>query len=318
MICVRPKEKFSRRVLWPWKWWMTIGIGVLATSEAGREKGVMPDYAILVSDTMGSFGDEYSHPRLHKRFDLPDQRMFILAADQIDKAAEVVAVINAVLSPVPHDARTYGKILNCIGEACFRYKADRFRMEVLPKYRIAPTCFNPFEGSKELNDTLNSAWQAFELEFQLLIAAFDRRGQAHLIFVDGREGTAQGQNIPGFSAIGTGSGNAMFWLAHRAHTMGVRPLRALYHAYEAKIMAEDSPNVNDQIDILAARADAYWSCTSHPTAEKFEWLPTFPLENLKGMMEMYGPQPTNELDTFSEHPFKQPPWKGHNAKTNHP
>ena len=298
-------SKFDKRNLWP-KWWMTIGIGVLATSEAGRKNGIIPDHAILVSDTMGSFGDEYSHPRLHKRFDLPDQGLFILAADQIDKAAELVPGIEAMVSAVPREERTYGKILSCICEACFMYKADRFRMEVMPRHRIPPRFFNPFaQESKEVNDLLASEWKAFELEFQLLIAAFDRRGQAHLLIVDGRDGTAQGQSLPGFQAIGSGAGNAMFWLAHRAHTLGMRPLRALYHAYEAKVMAEDARNVNDQIDILAARADANWSCSSHATAAELEWIPEFPLDSLKDLMKKYGPRATDDLDSFPDRLIKQ-------------
>src|ERR1039458_4158949 len=80
---------------------MTIGIGVLATGDEGRKTEIIPDHAILISDTMGSFGDEYSHPRLHKRFDLPDEGLFIVAADQIDKAAEVVPMIKAVVAAVP-------------------------------------------------------------------------------------------------------------------------------------------------------------------------------------------------------------------------
>jgi hypothetical protein len=278
---------------------MTIGIGVLATGDEGRKTEIIPDHAILISDTMGSFGDEYSHPRLHKRFDLPDEGLFIVAADQIDKAAEVVPMIKAVVAAVPPQERSYGRLLASVGNACFMYKADRFKMEIMPKHRIPPDSFSPFDGPKELNDLLGAEWQKFELEFQLLIAAFDRLGQAHLIFVDGREGTAQGRTLPGFCAIGSGAGNAMFWLAHRGHTLGMKPLRALYHAYEAKVMADDAPNVNEHVDILVARADASWSFSSHFNEEEVKALVSeIPTVSLGMMFEKFGPRSTDELDTI--------------------
>src|ERR1035438_2290752 len=115
----------------------------------------------------------------------------------------------------------------------------------------------------------------------------------------------KGKASLGFQAIGSGAGNAMFWLAHRAHTLGMRPLRALYHAYEAKVMAEDARNVNDQIDILAARADANWSCSSHATAAELEWIPEFPLDSLKDLMKKYGPRATDDLDSFPDRLIKQ-------------
>jgi hypothetical protein len=47
---------------------MTVGIGVLATTKVGRDKRIVPDTAILIADTMGSYEDVDSHPRLHKAF----------------------------------------------------------------------------------------------------------------------------------------------------------------------------------------------------------------------------------------------------------
>jgi hypothetical protein len=38
--------------LWPWKHWMTIGIGALCSE--GKEK---PDHIVLCCDALGSYGD---------------------------------------------------------------------------------------------------------------------------------------------------------------------------------------------------------------------------------------------------------------------
>src|SRR5271166_1998928 len=275
MLSQRHPRKFDKRNLWPWRWWMTIGIGVLATSETGRSSGVIPDHIVLVSDTMGSFGDEYSHPRLHKRFDLPDNKAYVVAAGSIDRASELVPIIDRRLALVPPGERSYGDILNAVAMACFTYKMDRFIREVHPRHGIPPTLYDPLKASKEAIDLLEPEWAKFEIETDLIVGAFSHTG---------------------FSAIGSGAGNAMYWLAHRGHTLGMKPLRALYHAYEAKMMAEDAPNVNDEIDILVARADANWSCTSHATAAELKWIPEFPLGSLKELLKKYGTRPTDDLD----------------------
>jgi len=275
---------------------MTIGIGVLATSETGRSSGVIPDHIVLVSDTMGSFGDEYSHPRLHKRFDLPDNKAYVVAAGSIDRASELVPIIDRRLALVPPGERSYGDILNAVAMACFTYKMDRFIREVHPRHGIPPTLYDPLKASKEAIDLLEPEWAKFEIETDLIVGAFSHSGQAHLVYVGSSEAIAQSVSLPGFSAIGSGAGNAMYWLAHRGHTLGMKPLRALYHAYEAKMMAEDAPNVNDEIDILVARADANWSCTSHATAAELKWIPEFPLGSLKELLKKYGTRPTDDLD----------------------
>ncbi len=65
---------------------MTIGIGVLACTEAGRAKRRIPDTIILMADTMGSYEDVDSHARLHKAFMFPDLEMYAVAANLVDRA----------------------------------------------------------------------------------------------------------------------------------------------------------------------------------------------------------------------------------------
>src|SRR6266849_537653 len=103
---------FDRRNLWPWRDWMTIGVGVLATSEIGRAKQLIPDTAILVADTMGSFGDIDSHGRLHKTMAFPEEGIYATAADRIDRAAELVPMMcTFIAAEAPRARRTYGDIL---------------------------------------------------------------------------------------------------------------------------------------------------------------------------------------------------------------
>src|SRR5713101_1116386 len=72
---------------------MTIGIGVLATSEEARKKSTVPDTAILLADTMGSYEDVDSHARLHKLLMFPDDRVYAVAAGDISRAAQLMPCI---------------------------------------------------------------------------------------------------------------------------------------------------------------------------------------------------------------------------------
>src|SRR5437016_6089650 len=69
--------------LWPWRDWMTVGIGVLASDKSN------PDTVILVADTKGSFGEAYSMNRMHKIFTAPDIGLHAVAAGKIDRASEL-------------------------------------------------------------------------------------------------------------------------------------------------------------------------------------------------------------------------------------
>ena len=273
---------------------------MLATSREGRDQGIMPDHLILVSDTMGSYGDQFAHARLHKRFDLPDNRAFILAADQIDRAAELVSMIESRLSQFPVTSRTYGQTKQAICEACYFYKAELFKQTVLPRLRLPPEVFDPRVTPLEVRADLQEEWEKFGIGCDLLVGTFDHRGLAALTVVDGAEGTASSWNFPGFTAIGSGAPNALFWLSHRAHTLGMTPPRALYHAYEAKVMAEDAPNVNDQTDVLVANAENNWNCTSHASLANRAKVPEFPLESLADLFEKCKPGDTSELDALTQ------------------
>ncbi len=111
------------------------------------------------------------------------------------------------------------------------------------------------------------------------MGAFDAAGQAFLFSTSGIEETAENCSIPGFAAIGTGSGNAMFWLSRREHAMNMNVRRASYHAYEAKLMAESAPGVNKHLDCIVAQKGKYWNLSTHRRNEvkedcpiTFDWL----------------------------------------------
>lgn len=293
-----PKWDFSseRWNLWPWKFWMTIGIGVIATDEASKFGAVKPNHIILFSDTLGSFGDVFSHPRLHKMQIFPENGVYTTAANEIDRAAEFAPMVNRNIAGVPMQRRTYGDIQRMIDASVFLYRKERFQLEVLPEFRLPPEAFDPRLPGNQLPDRtdrqLQKRWIEFDMGFALLIAAFDCAGQAHLFHLD-HFGHLTYTSFPGFAAIGI-STHAMFWLSHRAQRLGMGVKRSAYHAYEAKLLADDSPHVNDHIDMLIANRSEYWFSSTH-RPEMGTGSPVR-IGELREWFERYGPRKTDDLD----------------------
>jgi len=277
---------------------MTIGIGVLGTSEIGRTKERIADTVVLIADTMGSFDDQYSHARLHKALMFPEHNVYALVADEVDKGAELVPVICKFLAQeAPKEQRHYGHLINGIAKGCFFYKGEKFTILELPKLRMPPELFDPRQTPRHLDATIQTAWDKFYVGCDLLIATFDGLGKAYLFWVEGGNGNVRNMSFPGFGAIGCGAGNAMFWLSQRQHTLGMLPVRAAYHAYEAKLMAEASAHVNEHLDIIVATKEEHWFSSSHSLLGG-NWPsphPVINLHNLKRWHRKYGPRGTEKL-----------------------
>ena len=292
----RPKRPaLDKSNLWPWRDWMTIGIGVLATSEAGRTNRLRPDTAVLIADTMGSYGDVDSHQRLHKVIMMPDERLYATVAGDVTNGAELMPVIASFVREIPAGQRSYGRLQKAIAKGCFTYKSEKFTLLGLPRLRLAPEVFDPRNISSELNATIQAAWKEFSIECDLIIAAFDDSGMAYLFEMCGADHTLKTHSLPGFAAIGTGFENAIFWLSRREQTHGVLPLRAAYHAYEAKLMAESSAHVNEHLDILVATKDEHWFCTTHRSLHGEKEHSEINVLNLKRLYRKYGCRKTDGI-----------------------
>jgi len=275
---------------------MTIGIGVLATTETGRVNMRVPDTVILMADTMGSYEDSDSHARLHKAFLFPESEMFAVASGRVDRAGEVMSSVDKFLKRIPKGQRSFGAVMRTILEVCFGYKREKFIAHEFPKLRLPPRLFDPSRKiPPNLDARIQKRWNKYPLGCDLIIGALCNQG-AILIQVWGASLDVENVTTPGIATIGIGSEAAAFWLSRRQQTFGNCPLRSAYHAYEAKIMAESSAHVNEHLDIIVATDKKFWFSTSHPSAHPYPKHPEINLENLKEMWKRYGPQDTSGLE----------------------
>ena len=85
----RPEpRRVDRRNLWPWRCWMTIGIGAICTIRNPH------DCLILASDKLGSFGDTNS-TKGHAKMFVQGERdcVFAVCAGSVENASELVGNI---------------------------------------------------------------------------------------------------------------------------------------------------------------------------------------------------------------------------------
>jgi hypothetical protein len=282
-----PQRKgFDKRNLWPWRDWMTIAIGVLG-SEAKR-----PDHIVLLADTQGSFGSAYLMNRLHKLFKDEALDLYAVGADQIDKAAELFGILQDCFRLFRQEGK-YGSLVDSLEAANWIYRRARFRFDVVGRqFGMAPHLIpEPFDRDI-LPEPLRKPWKKFYVGCQMIVGTFDYSGQALLFLLDGNGGVSN-LSFPGFAAIGSGVDNAMFWLSYRNHNLGLSVKAALYHAYEAKVMAESSAFVNDKMDVVIAKkgnCDLISDIGQTPRMSG-----QFSIKELRDLFELYGPRSTQPL-----------------------
>lgn len=269
---------------------MTIGIGVMAS----EGPGLKPNRLILVADTKGSFGDDYSMNRLHKIFIAPDLRVYAVGADKIDRAAELFQVIMDLSKVIHGGTERYGSIRETVGAAADLYKRVRFKLEVLPLFARIPQSLPDMFKDTDLTPGLLEAWRKFDFRCQMIVGAFNREGQTFLFYIDGT-GEIENFTFPGFAAIGSGLSNAMFWLSYRNHDLGFNIRRSAYHAFEAKIMAESSPHVNDRLDLLIANGDNWCLSSDNFPAKGNVPKELITIQELRDMFLIYGPKSTDDV-----------------------
>jgi hypothetical protein len=286
MIAKAPNR--DKRDLWPWKHWMTIGIGCIATELE------TPDCFILASDELGSFGDAFSTRRHAKMTFQPEHNLVAVCAESVENASELLGAIAMEWNELP--ARTFGGLQQGIQNAVTLYKHHRFFLEVLPRYGIVAKSGDWAEIVRRIgiDQQLHEEWNAQTLGCDVVVGTFDMYNHAMLYYICS-DASVHTIGQPGFTAIGSGGANAMFWLAYRQQCCGMSVLRSAYHVYEAKLMAEQSPFVGrDDIEIaVCTPRKSYILTQQRPEHDGC----AVSLVRLKEMWQRYGPPDTSVLDT---------------------
>lgn len=264
---------------------MTIGIGVIATQVSRL------DHLILLSDTQGSIGISQSMHQLPKMFCAPDQSLYAVGADGMEQAGEQFEVIYNAFQTGSNE---YGQRVRQLKEAVDAYRRHRFVLDVAPRYAYKIGSLPESFVETNLTSRLLKEWKSFYIGCQLIIGFLDKAKCAALYYLDGT-GTAQCFTMSGSVAIGSGADNSQFWLSYRDANISMPVRRAAYCAFEAKIMAENSPHVNDRLKMLIANHSEYRFMSDEGLSQG-PMTPPVSLAELRRLFRKYGPR---KLDKFA-------------------
>ena len=221
--------------------------------------------------------------------------MYAVAADQIDRAGELLSAIEKAITAVPKAERSHGEITRIVAAVCYGYKRGKFTTHEFPKLRLPPEEMDPARVTPALDAIVQERWENFSIGCDLVLAVFTANKTPTLLQVNGVEHDINNMVFPGFAAIGAGSEHAVFWLSRRQQMFGHVPLRAAYHAYEAKTMAESSPHVNEHLDIIVATDSEQWFSSTHRIDHRIPEHPQINIKNLQRLWKRYGTRDTSNL-----------------------
>lgn len=113
------------------------------------------------------------------------------------------------------------------------------------------------EGSERLPDfeQIKTKIEEYTLNIELLVAGFDS-GKGHIFTLYGygeTRGITRREDIPGFSAIGSGSTAAAFMMYYRDHGPKTGVREAVYYSLEGKYFGEQASGVGGSTDLFVAR-----------------------------------------------------------------
>ncbi|MGB6477236.1 MAG: hypothetical protein WBF04_24545 [Candidatus Sulfotelmatobacter sp.] len=229
---------------------MTIGIGVLCSSKP-KPHVPRPDSIVMISDTMGST-DTDSTDDLHKMFIEEDVRLYAVCANRMEKCADLWPGICREFRGLP--IRTHGAFQETLNRVVLGHRAQHFQFDILgPRHTIVPGQMPTMQ-----HEAVMAEFQAYDSGAEMLIGTFDLNGQAllyHIGPLPNSFGFVHLCEFPGYMAIGAGAYNAITWLNHRRQVLGKSTRQSAYHAYEGKKMAERTPSVNDDIEMVIATPD---------------------------------------------------------------
>ena len=265
---------------------MTIGIGVLCSTQP-KPHSPRPDAIVMIADTMGST-DTDSTDDLHKMWIDDDLKLYIVGAGNLDLCGELVVTLENEIKELP--TRSHGAISGAINKAYQMHRAQHFQWDIVwNKLQI------PLVGNVADANQVKREWQQFHLGIHMLVATFDHTGQAYLYLVGKFADVDKVVHLcefPGYSVIGTGGGNAQFWLNYRRQVLGQSIRQSAYKAYEAKRMPARAPTGNDKIEIAIVLHDK----TFHLSEENpvISGCPVS-IPELDAMLRKYGPRKTDDL-----------------------
>jgi hypothetical protein len=174
-----------------------------------------------------------STDELHKMWLNDELRLWACGAGEIEYGAELFSIFEDVFSNIDKrgEPRTHGRAYQALAKHFHGLRSQHFTLDVMPTMFVQTIDQQGAEGLLPLAEqkVVLQAWQGMALNLQVIVATIDHSGQAYLYNIgeyrDEYGGLAPRNvhmmSFPGYTAIGSGSTNALAWLDYRSQGLGM-------------------------------------------------------------------------------------------------
>jgi hypothetical protein len=208
---------------------------------------------VLICDGMITAGAEFSGDAIaDKLYPLSDRFQWwaMISGDDITRVVPVIDLAIEKLVSIPQAKNTVQEVERAVVSAYQEVRLQRCEDCVLSPIGMT---LHEYKSCNPRDPYLSEEMRRVDLGCQILVAGFDWAGDGHILLVE-NPGVPQNLNPVGFGSIGSGSFGALGMLYHHSVNYGMELARVLYHALEAKFMAESAIGVGKHTTVKVIRA----------------------------------------------------------------
>jgi len=250
-----------------------------------------PDYGdeviVLISDQKLTLFYTSSDGVVTKRFHFHKEWVAMMAGNDITPCVEIMDASSKLLVKRNNTLRN---VTNAVKTAFQNRLQQLVEDKILSRYGMKLADFRR-NGKKQFTpEVFNSLCSQIDntaLDCEFLVSGFDAGREPH-IFTVTNPGIVNVYDRPGFWAIGSGANTALSMLFYRGQNIETEMEQTLYHAFEAKFMAESASDVGRETQFFIAKHGCNtvtWSSPNLINEIRNEWeqhgKPPFPPDVLK-------------------------------------
>ena len=216
----------------------------------------MPDRGdeviVSVADQKLSLFYTSSDGAVSKQFFFHDDWIAMMAGGDITPCVEIM---NASSKLFAKKKNTLANITNAVKTAFQNHLRQLTEDKILSRYGMKLPDFRRNAKKQFTSEVFNSLCSQIDnvtLDCEFLVFGFDADGEPH-IFTVTNPGTVNVYDRPGFWAIGSGANTALGMLFYRGQNIHTHMEDTLYHACEAKFMAESASGVGTETQMFIAK-----------------------------------------------------------------
>jgi hypothetical protein len=272
---------------------MTVCIAALA--DVGKS-------LVLVCDRMITSGSDFIGDAIaSKLFPLSDRYQWwaMISGEDITRVVPVLELAVEKLVALPQPQNTCREVERAVVSAYQEIRLQKCEDEVLSPIGMT---LEEFKNLDPRDPYLSDDMRRVDLGCQILVAGFDFAGDGNIFAIE-NPGSPQNLNPIGFGSIGSGSHRALGMFYHHSVNYEMDLPTVLYHALEAKFMAESALGVGKHTTVKVIRSGVHdlYDSTGPLTTIREAWeahgKPKVPVAAIEALRRELGKHPSGAFSS---------------------